>query len=139
MRVISLTKHDNDKELIDGLTAFVERDFSEYIVLAVTFDSPDSRFSGPALQAFATARVGTLKNGTYLERKDGKRIFPADYYPPSSDALGAKFVFTRLVDGKEFLSSDSGTVRFYSELNPQIKLNVTFKVSEMIYNGKLEY
>jgi hypothetical protein len=37
------------------------------------------------------------------------------------------------------LNSDSGTVRFYCELTSQIKLNVTFKLSEMMYGGKLEY
>ena len=139
MRLISLEQKGADSELTDDLNSFVQRDFSEFIVVAVTFDSSDSRFSGPALQAFATARVGTLKNITYLERKDGKRIFPIGYYPPISDGLGAKFVFSRRLDERPFLNSDSGTVRFYCELTSQIKLNVTFKLSEMMYGGKLEY
>jgi len=32
-----------------------------------------------------------------------------------------------------------GTVRFLSEVNSQIKLNVTFKLSDMMYRGQLEY
>jgi hypothetical protein len=139
MRVISLTQKTNDAELIAGLKSFVERDFKDFIVVAVTFDSTDARFSGPALQAFASARIGTLKNVTYLERKDGKRVFPIEYHPPISDGLGAKFIFARRVDERNFLNGDSGSVRFYCELTPGIKLNVTFKVTDMMYDGKLEY
>lgn len=139
MRVIELTQKTPDKELLDGLKSFVERDFSEFIVVAVAFDSTDGRYSGPALQAFASGTLGTLKNKTYLERKDGKRGFLLEYHAPINDGLGAKFIFPRFVDEKRFLNSDSGTVRFYSEVSNQLKLNVTFKMSEMMYNGQLEY
>jgi hypothetical protein len=139
MRTISLEQKNTDPELLEGMTAFVARDFKDYIVVAVTFDSTDSRFSGPALQAFAVARVGTLKNGTYLERKDGKRVQPLAYYPPINDGLGAKFVFPRKVDEQDFINLNSGNFRFYSELSQQIKLNVTYKISDLMYNGSLEY
>jgi hypothetical protein len=139
MRVISLAQKKSDPELIDGLNAFVQRDFKDYIVVAVTFDSADARFSGPVLQTFSSARIGTLRNVSYLERKDGKRLFPIEYQPPMNDGLGAKFIFARLVDERPFLSTESGSVRFYSDLAPEIKLNVTFKLSDMMYDGKLEY
>src|SRR5688572_8690559 len=139
MRVIELAQRTPEKELLDGLTAFVQRDFSNFIVVAVAFDSTDGRYSGPALQAFASGTVGTLKNKTYLERKDGKRVFLVEYHAPINDGLGAKFIFPRIVDEKKFVSAESGSFRFYSEVNNQIKLNVTFKLSEMMYNGQLEY
>jgi hypothetical protein len=139
MRVIELTQKTPDKELLDGLTSFVQRDFSEFIVVAVAFDATDGRYSGPALQAFAAANLGTLKNNTYLERKDGKRVFLMGYHAPISDGLGAKFIFPRIVDEKKFLNAQSGSVRFYSEVSNQLKLNVTFKMADMMYNGQLEY
>ena len=139
MREVAIEQKSSDKEFLDGLDAFVQRDFSEYVVVSVTVDSVDGRLLGPALQAFGSQRVGTLKNVTYLERKDGKRVFPIDYYPPSKDGLGAKFVFPRRVDERTFLGDDSGSFRFYSEVSPQIKLNVTFKLTDMKYEGKLEY
>lgn len=138
MRVIELTQKEPDQKLIRDLQTFVERDFSEYIAVAVTFDSTDGRYSGPALQAFNSATLGTLKNKTYLERKDGKRVFLMDYFTPINDGIGAKFIFPRIVDEHKFLNADSGWLRFYSEVG-QIKLNVTFKISEMVYNGQLEY
>lgn len=139
MRVISLTQGNTDGDLMEGLDSFVKRDFKDFIVVAVTFDSSDSRFSGPALQAFATARIGTIKNAAYLERKDGKRLFPIEYQPPINDGLGAKFIFPRQLDERQFLNADSGSVRFLCELTSQIKLNVTFRLADMIYDGKLEY
>jgi hypothetical protein len=140
MRVIELTQKKPDKDLLTGLTAFVERDFREYIVVAVTFDSSDGRYSGPVGQSFASATSASLKNNTYLERQDGQRLFLSDYQAPMNDGLGAKFVFPRMDDNlKNFLDAGSGSVRFYSEVGAQIKLNVTFKISEMMYSGQLEY
>ena len=139
MRFMELTQKNLDPEIHKGLRMFAERDFSEYIVVAVTFDSTDGRFSGPALQAFSAATAGTLKNKTYLERKDGKRLFLMEYRSPINDGLGAKFIFPRLVDEVNFLNAESGTVRFFSEVSNQIKLNVTFRLSEMKYDGQLEY
>lgn len=139
MRVIELTQKTPDEELIGGLRSFVDRDFSEFIVVAVTFDSTDGRYSGPALQAFASSNAGKLKNNTYLERKDGKRVFLMQYHPPISDGLGAKFIFPRVVDEKKFVNIDTGSFRFYSEVTSQIKLNVTFKTADLMYNGQFEY
>lgn len=139
MRVIELSEKTPDKELLDGLRAFVDRDFGEFIVVAVTFNSTDGRFSGPALQAFSSATIGTLKNKTYLERKDGKRVFLKQYHAPINDGLGAKFIFPRIVDEKKFVNAESGSFRFFSEVTNQIKLNVTFKMSDLMYNGQLEY
>ena len=139
MRVIELAQKTPDKDLLDGLQSFVQRDFSDFIVVAVNFDSTDGRFSGPALQAFASSNLGSLKNKTYLERKDGKRVFLMQYHAPINDGLGAKFIFPRFVDEKKFINTDSGSFRFYSEVNTQLKLNVSFKISELMYNGQLEY
>ena len=139
MRFMETTQTNLDQETRKGLRMFAERDFSDYIVVAVTCDSTDGRFSGPALQAFSAATIGTLKNKTYLERKDGKRLFLMEYRSPINDGLGAKFIFPRLVDEVNFVSAESGTVRFFSEVTSQIRLNVTFRLSEMKYDGQLEY
>ena len=136
-RMIELQEKDS-KAVREQLGPFVERDFSEYIVVTVTFDASDNRFGGPALQAFGSATTGTLKNQAYLERSDGKRLFVMDYKPPINDGLGAKFVFPRNVDGQPFLS-DTGDVRFFAQLSSKITLNTKYKLKDMIYEGKLEY
>ena len=136
--ILAAEREPND-QLVKQLQSFVERDFSQYIVIAVTVTSTDGRFSGPIMQAINSATTGTLKNTTYLERQDGRRLFLSQYLAPIPDNLGAKFIFPRLVEGQPFLSSGSGTVRFYAEFNDSFKLNMRYKVVDMIYDQKLEY
>src|SRR5258705_759321 len=138
-KMILSKQNEPDDRLVSQLQAFVERDFSPYIVIAVSVDSNDQRFSGPIMQAINSANTGTLKNNAYLERQDGKRLFLSEYIPPIADGLGAKFIFPRLVDGVPFLSADSGNVRFFAQFNDSFKLNMTYKVSDMIFDQKLEY
>ena len=136
-RMIEIQEKES-KSIRDQLGPFVERDFSDFIVVTVSFESADGRFSGPALQAFSSATTGTLKNQVYLERSDGQRLFVADYKPPINDGLGAKFIFPRSVDGKPFLT-DTGDVRFFAQVSDKITISTKYKLHDMVYEGKLEY
>jgi len=138
-KMILSRQRDSDDRLVAQLQDFVERDFSSYIVIAVSVESNDQRFSGPVMQALNSANTGTLKNNAYLERQDGKRLFLSEYLAPISDGLGAKFIFPRLVNGVPFLTSDTGTVRFFAQFNDSFKLTMTYKVADMIFDQKLEY
>jgi hypothetical protein len=103
----------------------------------------------PAMQLFSSAVLGTLKNNTYLELKNGKRLFIEDYKAPINDGLGAKFIFPRMVNGAPFITAESGEVRFYSELpgpgeqggsgSKGLVLNMRFSVASFMYEGLLEY
>ena len=137
-RIITLNQSAEDARVQAHMKDFVDRQFDKWIAVAVGLESRDQRFSGPALQTFASATTDSLKNTTYLERKDGKRLYLHLYQAPTSDGLGAKFIFERIVDERPFLNSESGEVRFVCDA-AKIKLNVRFKVSEMMYEGKLEY
>ena len=86
-----------------------------------------------------TIYLATIKNNTYLDRNDGKRLFLSQYIPPASNGLGAKFVFARNFEGKPFLGPEFTQVRFFSEVSSSVKIDQRFKVSDMQYNGKLEY
>ena len=139
-RAIEAAQKPPNPQLSAQLKGFVERSFDDYIVVSVTFDTKDPRFANVPKQAFAAAVPATLKVSTSLIRNDGERLFLADYQPPTNDGLGAKFIFPRKgSDGKPFLNSDVSQVRFVSEVAKQVKLDVRFKVSDMIYNGVLEY
>ena len=126
-------------QLAEQLKAFAEQQTDKFIVVAVDYDSPDRRFSGPAMQIFNSANIGVLKNSTYLEVKDGKRVFLQEYLAPINDGMGAKFVFPRIVGEQPFVTAESGYLRFYSEMAKNLKLNMRFKVSDLMYDGKLEY
>ena len=137
-RLIALDQPTEDPKVKLYMNDFVERKFDNWIAVAVGFESRDQRFSAAALQAFASATTASLKNNTYLERKDGRRIYLHVYQAPSADGLGAKFIFYRIVDERPFLNDGSGEVRFVSQI-AKVNLNMRFKVGEMNYDGKLEY
>ncbi len=127
-------------QLTPELRAFVDSPSDKRVVIAVTFETGDQRFGGKVMQAFNFASAGTLKNTTYLERKDGERIFVREYFTPQQNALGAAmFIFPRTHGEGPLLARDGGDVRFVSELSKTIKLDMKFKVSEMLYDGRLEY
>jgi hypothetical protein len=128
-----------DSESTARLHQFAEIESPLSIIVAVTFESTDRRTLGKAMQAFNSAGAGTLKNKAYLERSDGKRVFLTEYVPPGKDGFGARFIFLRNVDERPFLTSDAGEVRFFAELTDKMKLNMRFKVADMMLNGKLEY
>jgi len=126
-------------QLVEKLRAFADQKSDQWIVVAVDYDSTDQRFTGKAMQAFSSAITSALKNNTYLETKDGKRVFLQEYMAPIKDGMGAKFVFPRTIDEKPFVNAESGYLRFYAEIGANIKLNMRFKIADMMYDGQLEY
>lgn len=126
-------------EKVAQVKPFVDYDFSNYIVVTINMDGDDRRKMGAILQELSKTDPATLKSLTYLERKDGKRLDLMEYRAPVDDGLGAKFVFARSLNGAPFLDANSGEVRFVTALGNIIKINRRFKVSEMMYEGKLEY
>ena len=127
-----------DPQTAERLNNFAEFESKDSVIVTVIFASKDGRYSGAATQAFGSATTGTLKNVAYLERKDGKRIFLHEYVPPGRDGFGARFIFPREADGQPVISPESGDVRFVADMKA-VKLDMKFKVSELMYNGKLEY
>jgi hypothetical protein len=125
-------------ETVAQLKTFVDREFGDYIVVTITMDGNDRKRMGVATAEINSAATEALQPTTYLERKDGKRVSLMEYRAPS-DALGAKFVFPRMLEGKPFIEADSGEVRFATEVGKGMKISRRFKVSEMMYEGKLEF
>jgi len=138
-KMVLSSRHQAEDNLVAQLQSFVDRDFSPYIVIAVSIESTDQRFSGPIMQAINSANTGILKNNAYLERQDGKRVFLIDYLAPIQDGLGAKFVFPRSEHGEFFLTAQSVSVRFVAEFSGSFKLDMQFKVPDMMFDDKLEY
>jgi hypothetical protein len=126
-------------EKVAQIKAFVDYDFSNYIVVTINMDGNDRRRMGAIMQELGNTDAATFKPVTYLERKDGKRLELMEYRAATNDGLGAKFVFARALDGAPFLDANSGEVRFVTELGKIVKINRRFKVADMMYEGKLEY
>lgn len=127
------------QQMPENLRAFAETRWENSIIVAVTVDATDQRQLGPVMQAFNSATTGTLKNKSYLERNDGKRIFLEEYDAPSKDGFGARFIFLRYPDEKPFIDADTKEIRFYAEFSSGVKIDRRFKVADMMYQGELEY
>jgi|GEM_PF-4345738 len=108
--------------------AFANVKSLESIILTLSVESTDQRYTGPATQAMNSAITATLKNETYLER-DGKRHFLHEYVPPGQDGFGARFIFLRTtVDERPFINGNTGHVRFFTKYPNGMKVDRRFKV-----------
>jgi hypothetical protein len=123
------------------LNSFAETKSVSSIIVTASFDSDDRGlgYYGTIMQAFTTATTAVLKNTSYLERSDGKRLFIEQYVPPGKDGFGARFIFPREIEGQPFLNPNSGEVRFHTEYPTGIQIDRRFKVADMVYKGELEY
>ena len=138
-RLVVLSQPNAGKDLVDQLQAFIDRNFGDYLVVAVNAESADQRMANGTMMALSKLDRDALKGKVYLERKDGKRLELVDYRPPIADNMGAKFIFQRTQEGQPFLTESSDFVRFVMELSEKLKVNLKFKVAAMSYSGKLEY
>ena len=139
VRMIQLQQKNLEPDVMARMNNFAELPSDNAIIVAVTIEGSDKRSLGKVMQIVESAATGTLKNTSYLERNDGKRLFLEEYVPPGKDGFGARFIFPRIVDEKPFLTSDMTDVRFVSEFGTAIKLNMRFRIADMMLDGKLEY
>lgn len=137
-RKVLLAKGQSDEALTTQLQTFIDRDFADYIVVSVGVEVANEKMAGPIMKAFTAATTEALAKNVYLERKDGKKLYLMDYRAPVEDGMGAKFVFPRTFEGQPFLN-ETDSVRFVAQLNERMKLNTRYKLSDMHYDGKLEY
>jgi hypothetical protein len=163
VRMLELAESAPDAARLEKMEAWANLAADERIIVAVSYEG-DQALLGRVAPTFRAATTADMKDSVYLERNDGKRVFLTDYAPPGKDVFGARFTFPRTVDGRPFLTPDSGTIRFHAEYEPKIpdagnvtqsssrqstanrsaspyklNLDMRFKVGEMIYNGELEY
>jgi len=146
LRIAELTPAKSTPQMIEKMRQFVDAKYEKIIVISVDCDGKDGRFTAPVFQAFTSAVTSTLKNNTYLDIKGGKRIFLQEYQPLTpGEGLGSKFIFSRFVDDQPAITAKTGDVRFYAEFpklsgnNPQVKLDMRFKVSGFMYEGAIEF
>jgi hypothetical protein len=139
IRLIQLKQKDLDTDTLTRMNTFAEKASEDSIVIAVTVEGPDTKPIDKVMQVVRAATTSMIKSSTYLERTDGKRIYLEQFTPPGRDGFGARFVFPRRLDERLFITSEVATVRFVSDMGNSIKFDMLFKVSDMMFDGKLEY
>jgi hypothetical protein len=124
-------------------------DVSDRVIVAIEFSSNDPDATREMKQFMATARTATIKQNVYLIGEHSGRVSLKEYFPPSTDGTGAKFIFPRTMNGKPVIASGDKEARFEflvpvidrnagGQTNLQ-KLSVAFKVEKMVYKGELSY
>ncbi|HUX10058.1 MAG TPA: hypothetical protein VMW51_05405 [Terriglobia bacterium] len=81
-----------------------------------------------------------MKESVYLIARRSGRVHLTQYFPPSPDGMGAKFVFPRKVNGEEIAAPQDETLRF-EFFCPVIndKVFLEFKPAKMVYEGQPSY
>jgi hypothetical protein len=115
-RMVMLSKTQPDENLTAQLQGFVDRDFSEYIVVTVGVEVGDQKMAAPLTAAFSSATTEKLQQDVYLERKDGKKLFLLEYrlkteWAPSLYSSGPSTDSLSLVRTTTFASLRSSTKR----------------------------
>lgn len=137
-------KQIKDKQLSEEqmaqLKAFASGEFLELIVITVSCESTEAGANvQQAASLLNTRGTADLKNNTFIEIKGGRKLFLQEFQPPRADGVGARFIFPRLIDGNPFITPESEEIHFVSELSDVYKLNMRYKIKDMMYGGKLEY
>lgn len=115
-------------------------DVSDRVIVAVEFASNLPQMNRDMKQFFDTARTDTLKQRVYLISQRLGRVELREYFPPSPDGTGAKFIFPRQVNGTAVVQPEDKEVNFefYVSVVNQ-KLLVNFRVDKMLYRDGLSY
>jgi hypothetical protein len=158
VRMLELADTPPDPANLEKMEAWANLAADDRIIVTLA-SIGDQRAAGRIAGALRRATAEELKSTVFLERNDGKRVALVEYAAPGKDVFGARLTFPRTVDGQPFLSGDSGSVRFHIEYTPatpdatmqtnsrpgnrpdayKLKLDMKFKVTDMMYHGELEY
>jgi len=115
-------------------------DVSNRVIIALEFATNQPQVSREMKQFLEIARMETLKQSVYLISQRLGRVELAEYYPPSPDGTGAKFIFPREVKGTPVVSPEDKEVRFEFYVAPiSQKLFLKFDVRKMRYKNELSY
>ncbi len=126
-------------ELKVQLQNIIDNGFGDFIVVAVNVEGQDPQTVRQTLQGLMKLKTTDLADKVYLERNDKKRLPLIEYKTPVADNMGGKFIFARTVDGSPYLTPENDSVRFVINLSGNLKLNMKFDVSKMMYGDRLEY
>jgi hypothetical protein len=119
----------------------LDLDVSRWIVVAVTFRSNDPNEESAARRFFQKETAETLRSKAFLSTDRFPQVPIVAYFPPREEAVGAKFIFPRIIDGVPVASKTDRKISFELLEVPGAKprLRATFGVKEMLVNGVLIY
>ena len=131
---------DQKQEFAKRFSRALKLDVNTRVIVAADVASNVAETDRDLKRYFATATVDTLKQNVYLITPKQGRIQLIEYYPPSADGTGAKFIFPRNVNGNASVEQGDKQITLELYIPPvNQKVRVDFKVAEMSYQGELSY
>jgi len=117
----------------------LDLDVGSWVVVAVSFRSNDPNEESAARRFFQKETAETLRNKAFLSTDRFSQVPIAAYFPPREEAIGAKFIFPRTIDGVPVASKTDKKISFELLEVPGAKprLRATFGIKEMVVNGLL--
>ncbi len=114
-------------------------DVADRVIIALDYNTNDPD-AGPELRRiFEMGSAERLKQSAYLISPKLGRIELREYFPPSADGTGAKFVFPRTVNGQPVFGPQDKDIRFDYTISPFLHISLPFKSAKMVYRGELSY
>ncbi|HSW40217.1 MAG TPA: hypothetical protein VLL97_12075 [Acidobacteriota bacterium] len=139
-------KHGYDKMSVDERLAFenfqqpnLDLDTSEFIIVSMSFRSNDPNQENTIRNFFRNQTVKTLRNKAFLSTPRHSQVEIVDYFPPSDESVGAKFVFPRTINGTPVISPTCSHITIeLLEIDRSVPdLRSTFTAGQMRVNGEL--
>ncbi|MCZ6751378.1 MAG: hypothetical protein O7E51_06055 [Acidobacteria bacterium] len=111
----------------------------DYLVLVVTFRSNDPTLEREFLSLLGAQTTGTLRTKAYLSTRRFPQLEIEAYFPPLEEAVGAKFVFPKRVDGQAIFEPDEESFIFEVDFPDDAPdLWVTFPVTEAVLPAAID-
>ncbi len=129
---------DEDRRRFDNVAlSRLAMDADRWIVVAVSFRSNDPNEESTVRRYFQTQTTETLKAKAFLSSERFAQIPVHAYFPPRDEAVGAKFVFPKDIEGKPLVSPVCKQVFFELLGVPGAEphLRSSFHIKQMIVGG----
>jgi hypothetical protein len=117
-------------------------DVTDRVIVSIDYDSNNPDAMREYRQMFEQLTADRLKQSVYLITRRLGRVELREYFPPSADGTGAKFVFPRTVNGQPVFMPEDKEIRFDFELprpTSNFHISLPFKSAKMAYQGQLSY
>jgi hypothetical protein len=146
VRMLQIMNHydglppDKQHAFDQGLDRFLHADFSQHVVIALSYQTNDPIAQRNMDKWFNTQTVDTLKQNAYLFSPIAGQLELVKYFPAQGE-FGAEFVFPRLFKGEPILQPGAGKMRFQLSYQPQIHqiMYIDFDSKEMTYKDQFSY
>ncbi|HEY2933390.1 MAG TPA: hypothetical protein VGK99_16750 [Acidobacteriota bacterium] len=132
-------KPESEKAAIDAkFVRVLKIDFSKTIMVAFEYSTNNRERDMNIRRFLENSTTALLSQSCYLITDHQGRVSLQEYYPPSPDGTGAKFVFPRMAGEKAVVMPEDKEVKFDLYLQPlNQRVFITFKVKSMVVDGQV--